>query len=582
MADQLPIRLLTNGEYARFQTGDTVAVANGGTGATTASGARTNLGLAIGTDVQGWSARLDAIAALTGSGLVVQTASSTYANRTLSGNAGRIAVTNGDGVSGNPSIDLATVTDSGTGTFKKITVDSYGRVTGTTAVVAGDITALVDSTYVNVSGDTMTGFLTLNADPTSSLHAATKQYVDAVATAGTPPWAAVRVLSTANVNIASPGTSSFDGVTLSNGERIALVFQSTGSENGIYVFNGSGSAMTRTTDADQAAEFTPGRTFWVNEGTTYGDTAWTFINDVTPTLGSTALNFTQTSGLGQITAGAGLTKTGNVLNIGTAATTRIVVNADNLDLGQPSIGGLGATSGVTKVTVDVYGRVVNTAAATASDVGAQPSDAGLSSLAALTGGGIVAATATDSFIMRTLTGTAGRLTVTNGDGIAGNPTFDLATSGITPGTYNSITFDSYGRATSGANVAPNVLSLQNGEASSIAIGRAVYTSGTGQVKLANANAAGTRLCVGLVYDTSIASSASGNIAIEGIVTATTGQWDSVTGQSGGLTSGSTYFVSNVTNGALTTTAPTSGYVIPIGVALSSTQMELRFGPITQL
>jgi len=32
--------------------------------------------------------------------------------------------------------------------------------------------------YVNVSGDTMTGFLTLNADPTSPLHAVTKQYVD--------------------------------------------------------------------------------------------------------------------------------------------------------------------------------------------------------------------------------------------------------------------------------------------------------------------------------------------------------------------------------------------------------------------
>ena len=35
-----------------------------------------------------------------------------------------------------------------------------------------------DNDYVNVSGDNMTGFLTLNADPTINLHAATKQYVD--------------------------------------------------------------------------------------------------------------------------------------------------------------------------------------------------------------------------------------------------------------------------------------------------------------------------------------------------------------------------------------------------------------------
>ena len=34
------------------------------------------------------------------------------------------------------------------------------------------------ATKVSLSGDTMTGFLTLNANPTNTLHAATKQYVD--------------------------------------------------------------------------------------------------------------------------------------------------------------------------------------------------------------------------------------------------------------------------------------------------------------------------------------------------------------------------------------------------------------------
>ncbi len=42
-----------------------------------------------------------------------------------------------------------------------------------------------DARYVNISGDTMTGFLTLHATPTNSMHAATKQYVDA-SSAGFP------------------------------------------------------------------------------------------------------------------------------------------------------------------------------------------------------------------------------------------------------------------------------------------------------------------------------------------------------------------------------------------------------------
>ena len=45
--------------------GDVIGIAYGGTGSSTAAGARIELGLEIGADVQGWDDDLDDIAALT-------------------------------------------------------------------------------------------------------------------------------------------------------------------------------------------------------------------------------------------------------------------------------------------------------------------------------------------------------------------------------------------------------------------------------------------------------------------------------------------------------------------------------------
>lgn len=48
-----------------------------------------------------------------------------------------------------------------TDAFVKVTTDAAGRVIGVTQVSTGDITSLVNGTYVNVTGDTMTGTLTV-------------------------------------------------------------------------------------------------------------------------------------------------------------------------------------------------------------------------------------------------------------------------------------------------------------------------------------------------------------------------------------------------------------------------------------
>lgn len=129
-----------------------------------------------------------------------------------------------------------------------------------------------------------------------------------------------------------------------------------------------------------------------------------------------------------------------------------------------------------------------------------------------------------------------------------------------------------------------LLTLVNDNAGSIVIGTPVYIAAAGHVDKAKADASGTSKTIGLVEDTSIATAASGSVAVDGILAATTGQWDAVTGDVGGLTAGSNYFLDPSTAGKITKTAPTTTgqYVQCIGHALSTTEMKIEICPRTLL
>ncbi len=116
----------------------------------------------------------------------------------------------------------------------------------------------------------------------------------------------------------------------------------------------------------------------------------------------------------------------------------------------------------------------------------------------------------------------------------------------------------------------------NNNAGTITIGQPVYNDGNDTVDLAKADAAGTVEVLGLIYSISIVTTEAGFIVSDGILVATTTQWDTVTGGSGGLTAGSVYYLDPTTAGRITATGPTVAgkYVVRIGRAVSTIKLEI--------
>lgn len=113
----------------------------------------------------------------------------------------------------------------------------------------------------------------------------------------------VVVASQVNITVASPG-AAIDGITLATNDRVLLKAQTAQAENGIYIFNGAATPMTRALDMSSSLEFNQA-VVPVNQGTSAGtqfrQTA------VSPTVGTTAIVFanfaTAASAASETTAG---------------------------------------------------------------------------------------------------------------------------------------------------------------------------------------------------------------------------------------------------------------------------------------
>lgn len=164
------------------------------------------------------------------------------------------------------------------------------------------------------------------ATPVSATDATNKSYVDN-AVAGLSWKDTVRAATTANIALSAPQT--IDGVSVIANDRVLVKNQTTQSGNGIYLV--AAGAWTRATDADVAAEL-EGAAVYVGEGTTQADTAWVMTTNAPLTVGTTSLVWVQFAGGGTVVGGAGLTMTGNTLDVGAGTGVSVAADTVALDL----------------------------------------------------------------------------------------------------------------------------------------------------------------------------------------------------------------------------------------------------------
>ena len=272
-------------------------------------------------------------------------------------------------------VNFANITVTGTVDGRDVAADGTKLDTVETNADVTDVVNVAAAGALMKSGGTMTGNLILNADPTAALGAATKEYVDTIASAGIHYHDPVRVETpsalTSTYNNGSSGVGAtltnngtqaalvIDGVTMALNDRVLVYNQTDETHNGIYTVTNVGSAstnwvMTRATDADSYGASDPdsfgkGDAFFVKEGNTGAGELYVMTTAGTITFGTTAIHFSQVAETAVYNAGTGLTLTGTTFSIGQSVGT-----TDNVTFNQVTAAIIGNVTG--NLTGDVTGN----------------------------------------------------------------------------------------------------------------------------------------------------------------------------------------------------------------------------------
>jgi hypothetical protein len=257
--------------------------------------------------------------------------------------------------------------------------------------------------------------------------------------------APVRVATTANITLS--GLQTIDGVVLVADDRVLVWQQTEQTENGIYIA-GTGT-WERAKDFDSQRDISKGTHVFVNEGTLYASLEFFVTSEDPHVVDTDEITFS----LGDIGTIDALTGTGILVR--TAALTwalrTLAAPAAGLTITNPAgiagnptfalandLAGLEGLLGAglaVRTTTDTWanrslvapaaGLTIANPAGVAGDLTFALAD-DLAGIEAITGTGLVSRTASNTFASRTLTAPAAGITVSNGDGVAGNPTLALA------------------------------------------------------------------------------------------------------------------------------------------------------------
>ena len=188
----------------------------------------------------------------------------------------------------------------------------------------------------------------------------------------------------ATLTATANGELIIDLATTEVGYSILVKNQATATQNGIYTITTAGAAgtpfvLTRRVDSDNSpagevaegdAVFVTGGSANINSGFILTGTASGENNSIV--FGTDSLVYAQFTGTGAFTAGDGLVITNSSVNVMSASNSRIVVNADSIDLATVALSNSSAnatTTFLTGLSIDSYGRVTSTTTADVSFTG---------------------------------------------------------------------------------------------------------------------------------------------------------------------------------------------------------------------